>query len=85
MYPTGAAFWQYAYIAGKDDENAVLFNESTWTDIIKPAADKAVQAVQSRPAVANCVPGDVPHCICTSQLAASPCLRQIIIYASQVS
>ncbi|KAL3133319.1 hypothetical protein ABBQ38_007197 [Trebouxia sp. C0009 RCD-2024] len=56
-YFKGAAFWQYSYIAGKTDENAVFFNESTWTDIIKPAADKAVQAVQSRPALANCVPG----------------------------
>lgn len=67
MAHAGAAFWQYTYITGRDDENQVLFKESTWTDIIKPAADEAVQMVQSRPPVANCVPGeslrqDCQHC-----------------------
>ena len=58
---TGAAFWQYTYISGREDENQVLFNDSTWTDIIKPAADETVGLVQSRPPVANCVPGDPPQ------------------------
>lgn len=66
----GAAFWQYTYITGRDDENQVLFNESTWTDIIKPAADKTVQAVQSRPVIANCVPGDL-----TSSTVVIDCLK----------
>ena len=66
----GAAFWQYTYIAGRDDENQVLFNESTWKDIIKPAADKTVQAVQSRPVIANCVPGDL-----TSSTVVIDCLK----------
>ena len=58
MAHTGAAFWQYTYISGRDDENQVLFTDSTWNDIIKPAAAEVVGLVQSRPPVANCIPGD---------------------------
>ena len=78
MAHAGAAFWQYTYITGRDDENQVLFNESTWTDIIKPAADETVQMVQSRPPVANCVPGHplsssnaLPSCMASINAAPS--------------
>ena len=54
----GAAFWEYTYVAGRSDENQVYFIESTWTNIIQPAARDAVQSVLSGPAVANCVPGN---------------------------
>lgn len=73
MEHTGAAFWQYTYISGREDENQVLFNDSTWTDIIKPAADKTVGLVQSRPPVANCVPGD-PH-----QQHLQLCISSIVV------
>ena len=53
----GAAFWEYSYIAGPPDVNQVLVNESTWINIIEPAADGALQTMLSNPAVSNCVPG----------------------------
>ena len=55
----GAAFWEYTYAAGRMDENQVLFNESTWNTIIKPAAQSTMQTMMSQPAVANCVPGEL--------------------------
>ena len=45
------------YIAGPPDENQVLFNESTWTNIIEPAASNAAEYVLSSPKLANCNPG----------------------------
>ena len=53
----GAAFWEFSYIAGPPDTNQVLVNESTWSSIIEPAADGALQTMLSNPAVSNCVPG----------------------------
>ena len=69
----GAAFWEFSYIAGPPDSNQVLFNESTWTNIILPSADNALQTMLSKPAVANCVPGDdlvpvLPICTISSAL-----------------
>ncbi|KAA6420119.1 MAG: mannan endo-1 [Trebouxia sp. A1-2] len=52
-----AAFWEYSYIAGPPDTNQVLVNESTWSSIIEPAADGALQTMLSNPAISNCVPG----------------------------
>lgn len=45
------------YIAGPPDENQVLFNESTWTNIIEPAASNAAEYMLSSPKLANCNPG----------------------------
>ncbi len=58
----GAAFWEFSYIAGPPDTNQVLVNESTWSSIIEPAADGALQTMLSNPAVSNCVPGT--HIVC---------------------
>ena len=59
VFCVGAAFWEYSYIAGPPDTNQVLFNESTWTNIISPSADNALQTTLSSPAVAKCVPGNM--------------------------
>ncbi|DBA97559.1 hypothetical protein WJX77_001628 [Trebouxia sp. C0004] len=53
----GAAFWEFSYIAGPPDSNQVLVNESTWSSIIEPAADGALQTMLLNSAVSNCVPG----------------------------
>lgn len=45
------------FIAGPPDENQVLYNESTWTNIIEPAASNAAAYVLSTPAMANCNAG----------------------------
>lgn len=60
----GAAFWEYSYIAGPPDVNQVLVNESTWINIIEPAADGALQTMLSNPAVSNCVPGMWTSLLC---------------------
>lgn len=59
----GAAFWEYSYIAGPPDTNQVLVNESTWSSIIEPAADGALQTMLSNPAISNCVPGTHSACL----------------------
>ena len=58
----GAAFWEFSYIAGPPDTNQVLVNESTWSSIIEPAADGALQTMLSNLAVSNCMPGT--HIVC---------------------
>ena len=67
----GAAFWEFSYIAGPPDTNQVLVNESTWSSIIEPAADGALQTMLSNPAVSNCVPGTHNLCLVIGDMVKS--------------
>ncbi len=71
----GAAFWEFSYIAGPPDTNQVLVNESTWSSIIEPAADGALQTMLSNPAVSNCVPGTHIVCLVVGNIVESLLLQ----------
>lgn len=54
----GVAYWEYDYLNGAtDSDNLVRMSDSTWTNILQPAAAAVVQKVAALPLVNGCVPG----------------------------
>ena len=56
----GVAFWEYDYLNGAtDSDNLVRRTDSTFTNILQPAALAVVQKVAALPLVNGCVPGQI--------------------------
>lgn len=61
------AYWEYDYLNGAtDSDNLVRMSDSTWTNILQPAAAAVVQKVAALPLVNGCVPGQlVSYFVCS--------------------
>ncbi len=61
----GVAYWEYDYLNGAtDSDNLVRMSDSTWTNILQPAAAAVVQKVAALPVVNDCTPGQlVSYCV----------------------
>ncbi len=58
------AYWEYDYLNGAtDSDNLVRMSDSTWTNILQPAAAAVVQKVAALPVVNGCIPGQLICCI----------------------
>lgn len=54
------AYWEYDYLNGAtDSDNLVRMSDSTWTNILQPAAAAVVQKVAALPVVNGCIPGQL--------------------------
>ncbi len=59
----GVAYWEYDYLNGAtDSDNLVRMSDSTWTNILQPAAAAVVQKVAALPVVNGCTPGQLVSC-----------------------
>jgi len=57
------AYWEYDYLNGAtDSDNLVRMSDSTWTNILQPAAAAVVQKVAALPVVNGCTPGQLVSC-----------------------
>lgn len=60
----GVAYWEYDYLNGAtDSDNLVRMSDSTWTNILQPAAAAVVQKVAALPVVNGCIPGQLVICV----------------------
>ncbi|KAL0035204.1 hypothetical protein WJX79_005949 [Trebouxia sp. C0005] len=75
----GVAYWEYDYLNGAtDSDNLVRMSDSTWTNILQPAAAAVVQKVAALPVVNGCIPGALMASSGSSGSTASPTDTPII-------
>ena len=71
----GVAYWEYDYLNGAtDSDNLVRRSDSTFTNILEPAAAAVVKKIAALPPVNGCVPGN--SCCSTACISLIPCVCQ---------
>lgn len=77
IYHAGAAYWERSINGGASSDNLVRESDSTWTQILAPAAAALAQKIAAMPAIAICTPGDpAPSSTCSIQsLETCSCLH----------
>ena len=60
-YAAGVAYWEHDYLNGAtNSDNLVRRKDSTFTNILLPAAKAVGRKIAALPAVNGCVPGQLP-------------------------
>ncbi|DBA74432.1 TPA: hypothetical protein ACH3X1_011186 [Trebouxia sp. C0004] len=69
----GVAYWEYDYLNGAtDSDNLVRMSDSTWSNILQPAAAAVVQKAAELPMVNGCIPGVLMASSGSSASTATP-------------
>ena len=68
---TGAAYWERDINGAASSDNLVRSSDSTWTQILAPAANQLAQKIAALPPLASCTPGQLPH---ATHLSTAHCL-----------